>query len=128
MQAPQRCGASSDTLRALKVIWVIDAEHWPRALLRAELIERGFDAVGYETVYDAIESLPLRRPDAIVVDLRGQAMPQVEKLAKVGVPVVVIGGLAELNDLPSVAWASVLRRPVSIGEIVETVSASLPRA
>lgn len=110
------------------VVWVIDAEHWPRALLRAELIERGFDAVGYETVYDAIESLPPRSPDAIVVDLRGQAMPQVEKLPKIGVPVVVIAGLPELNDLPSGRWASVLRRPVSIGEIAETVSASLRRA
>src|SRR5215471_17474158 len=28
------------------VVWIIDAEQWPRALLRAELIERGFDAVG----------------------------------------------------------------------------------
>ena len=110
------------------VIWVIDAEHWPRALLRGELIERGFDAVGYETVHDAIESLPWRRPDAIVVDLRGQAMPQIEKLPRVGVPVVVIGGVPEVNELPSAAWAVVLRRPVSIGEVAQAVAASLPGA
>ena len=36
----------------MPVIWIIDAEQWPRALLRAELIERGYDAVGYVTVRD----------------------------------------------------------------------------
>ena len=104
------------------VLWIIDAEHWPRALLRAELIERGFDAVGYETVRDAIDSLPMRTPNAIVVDLRGQPIPQVERLLRIGVPVVIIAGIPEINDLPEAAWAAVLRRPVSIGEIADRVA------
>ena len=103
------------------VIWIIDAEQWPRALLRAELIERGYDAVGYVTVRDAIDSLPFRRPDAIVVELRGQPMPLVERLPKIGVPVVIVGGASELNDLPPGDWSAVMQRPVSLGDIADRV-------
>ena len=94
-------------------------------MLRAELIERGFDAVGYITVRDAIDSLPERFPDAIVVELRGQPMPLVVRLLKVGAPVLIVGGVPEINDLPEGAWAAVLRRPVSLGEIADRVVASM---
>lgn len=89
----------------MSVVWIIDADQWPRAMLRAELIERGFDAVGYPTVGDAIESLLLRPPNAIVVDLRGQPPRLVERLLAIGVPVLVIAGMAEINDLPEGAWS-----------------------
>jgi len=104
----------------VSVIWIIDAEQWPRAMLRAELIERGFDAAGYITVRDAIDAYPVRRPNAIVVDLRGQPLPLVERLAKIGVPVIVIGGALELSELPEGEWI-VMPRPVSIGEIADRV-------
>jgi len=103
------------------VVWIIDAEHWPRALLRAELIERGFDAAGYVTVRDAIDSLPERRPDAIVVELRGQPIPLVERLLDLHVPIFVIGSTPEIHDLPEGDW-TVLHRPVSIGEIADRVA------
>lgn len=111
----------------MSVVWIIDTEQWPRALLRAELIERGFDAVGYVTVRDAIDSLPFRHPDAIVVDVRGQPIPLVERLLELDVPVVIIGGALEMNDLPDRAWAAVLRRPVAIGEIAERVAEVIAR-
>ena len=104
------------------VVWIIDAEQWPRALLRAELIERGFDAVGYITVRDAIDSLPERRPDAIVVQLRGQPIPLVRRLVNLHVPILVIGSAPEIHDLPGRDW-TVLPRPVSIGEIADRVAA-----
>ncbi|HSP17528.1 MAG TPA: hypothetical protein VLV78_22475 [Thermoanaerobaculia bacterium] len=104
------------------VVWIIDADQWPRAMLRAEMIERGFDAVGYITVRDAIDSIPMRRPEAIVVDLRGQPIPLVERLLKIGVPVVVVGGVLEINELPKGDWAAVLRRPVSLGDIADQVA------
>ena len=109
----------------MAVVWIIDVEQWPRAMLRAELIERGFDAVGYVTIRDAIDSLPERFPNVIVVDLRGQPMPLVERLPAIGVPVIVVGGVPEIEDLPEGGWAAVLRRPVSIGEIAERVALSL---
>jgi len=106
-----------------KVVWIIDVDQWPRAMLRAELIERGFDAVGYETVGDAIESLLLRPPNVIVVDLRGQPTRLVERLHDIGVPVLIIAGTPEINELPERTWAAVMRRPVSIGEIANAVEA-----
>ncbi len=111
----------------MSVIWIIDAEQWPRALLRAELIERGYDAVGYITVRDAIDSLPWRRPDAIVVELRGQPMPLVERLLGLHVPIVIVGGIPEINDLPQREWAAVLHRPVSIGDIADRVISATNR-
>lgn len=83
------------------VIWVIDEEQWPRALMRAELIERGYDAVGFLSIRDAIEQLPWRHPDAIIVEPRGQPEPLMEQMQKIGVPVILI------------------ERPVSIGEIAD---------
>jgi DNA-binding response OmpR family regulator len=103
------------------VVWVINAEHWPRALLRGELIEHGFDAVGFETVGDAFDALLLRPPDIIVVDVHGQPVPQTVNLLRMGVPVIVIAGELEIQDLPDVDWAAVLRRPIAIGEIVDVV-------
>jgi len=38
------------------ILWVIDSEQ-PRALLRAELIERGYDPYGFITISDALDSL-----------------------------------------------------------------------
>lgn len=105
----------------MPVVWIIDVEQWPRAMLRAELIERGFDAVGWFTAGDAIEALPTRPPDVIVVDLRGQPLRLVARLRDIGVPVVVVGGIPEINDLPEGGWAAVMRRPVSLGEIADRV-------
>ncbi len=102
------------------VVWIIDVEHWPRAMLRAELIERGYDAVGFETVRDAIDNLPLRRPDVIVIELKGQPMALVERLPKIGVPVIGVGGALELHE-PLPAFTRALRRPVSLGEIADEV-------
>ena len=110
----------------MSVIWIIDADQWPRAMLRAELIERAFDAVGYVTVRDAIDSLPARHPDAIVVDLRGQPLPLVERLPKIGVPVVAIGGALELSELPEGPWI-VMQRPVSIGEVADRIADRVSR-
>jgi hypothetical protein len=107
----------------MRVIWIIDAEQWPRAMLRAELIERGFDAVGYVTIRDATDALPERFPNAIVVELRGQPMPLVERLLTIGAPVVIVGGVPEINDLPEGEWAAVMRRPVTLGEIADRVAA-----
>lgn len=112
---------------AAAVVWIIGAEQWPRALLRAELVERGFDAVGWTTVRDAVESLPERFPNAIVVDLRGQPLPLVERLPTLGVPVLIVASMPEINDLPDGDWAAVMRRPVSIGEIADRVAGAVGR-
>ena len=59
------------------IVWIVDSEHWPRACLRAELIERGYDAVGFlelEKALAAIRAPDLRKPRAIVLELRDQVL------------------------------------------------------
>jgi hypothetical protein len=103
----------------VSVIWIIDSEQWPRAMLRAELIERGFDAVGYIRVAD---TSPSRFPDAIVVELRGVSRDEIAQLFQLGVPVIAVAGKPEPDWLNEFKWATVLRRPVSIGEIGDAVT------
>ena len=109
----------------VSVIWIIDSEQWPRALLRAELLERGFDAVGYLTASDALASLGARFPDLIVVDLRGVRREDVQNLFKVGVPAIGIASMPEPSWLSEFKWAALLRRPVSIGEIANITAQNI---
>ena len=106
----------------MKVIWIIDSEQWPRALLRAELIERGFDAVGYVSVADASPAIGERFPDVIVIDLRGASREEAAELFQIGVPVIAIAGIPEPEWIGEFPWATLLRRPVSIGDIADAVS------
>ena len=106
----------------MKVIWIIDPDQWPRALLRAELIERGYDAVGYLTVDDASKTVGSRFPDAIVVDLRDVGRDDVAQLFQLGVPVIGIASMPEPEWLHEFEWGALLRRPISIGEIANGVA------
>jgi hypothetical protein len=38
------------------------------------------------------------------------------------VPVVIVGGVPDINDLPEGDWAAVMHRPVSLGDIAERVA------
>jgi hypothetical protein len=112
-------------------IWIVGSEHWPRAFLRAELIERGHDAVGFATLRDAVTGLaisPSSRPDLIVLDLHELPVADEElvgSLFRYGVPIVAIAGAAEAGDerLRDHPWAAFLRRPITIGAIVESIGA-----
>ncbi len=106
----------------MKIIWIIDHEQWPRALLRAELIERGYDAVGYVTVEDAAQTIGSRFPDVVVVELRGIHRDDVAHLFHIGVPVIAVASLPEPQWLDEFPWKTVLRRPVAIGDIADVVS------
>jgi DNA-binding response OmpR family regulator len=92
-------------------------------MLRAELIERGYDAVGFVTVDDALRVMPERQPDAIIVELRHLARDEVARLFGSHVPVIAIADLTAEPWIDEFPWAAVLRRPVSIGEIAERVAA-----
>lgn len=114
-------------------VWVVDSEHWPRAYLRAELIERGYDAEGIVTLRELLARLALspERPALVVIDLRGQELKErgLATLLDAGFPVLAIGGLTEWNDerLPTRRWARFLRRPVTIGEVADEVDRLLSR-
>jgi FixJ family two-component response regulator len=116
------------------VVWIIDSEQWPRACLRAELIERGYDACGFVTIRDALDSLSQPaspRPQSIVLELRGQSLtdPLVEAVNELRIPIIILGGSAEVQEplVKGRKWDCVLKRPVSLGEIADVVEKRLPR-
>ena len=110
------------------LLWVIDREQWPRALLRAELIERGFDPCGFITIGDALDSLSRPgsgKPELIILELRAQNVTRqlIEGIRNLGIPTIVLGGSAELNNplVQQQEWTIILKRPVSLGKIADVV-------
>ncbi|MCF6157322.1 MAG: hypothetical protein E3K32_01845 [wastewater metagenome] len=110
------------------VIWIINNQHWPRALLRAELIERGFDAVGYINIAHALWAYrhPLiEKPNMIVLELRDLTLKrnELELLFQIGVPIIALGGTAEFNErlIGEFTWTAMMRRPFTIGAIADVV-------
>jgi hypothetical protein len=119
------------------LVWIIDSEHWPRACLRAELIERGLDAVGYLDLEEPLALLlspSSTKPQAIVLELRGQdaAADSLVRLAGIGIPVLALGGALEFSNISigNLPWAAILRRPVTLGQVADQVQRllSTPRA
>jgi DNA-binding response OmpR family regulator len=109
-------------------IWIVNAEHWPRAFLRAELIERGYDATGFVTLEDAVRRLrlmraPERRPALVVLDRHEQAMDETtsEVLQSARVPVLAVADLAHPSDERRGPVVDVLHRPLTIGNIADAV-------
>ena len=108
-------------------VWIVDADHWPRAYLRAELIERGYEAEGFVTLTELLVRLTLgsARPALAVIDLQGQSWNdrQLERLLGAAFPVLAIGGAAQWEDehLRTRRWARFLRRPLTIGTVADEV-------
>lgn len=113
---------------------IVSPEQWTRAGLRAELREHGVDAIGASDVADALRAgrpEPGRGPVALVVveqdalgsDLDAGLLGRVR--TRLGDPPVLLLAHAT-RAAPAGAWAAVLKRPVSIGEIVEAVERLLP--
>ncbi|MBI2956104.1 MAG: hypothetical protein HYY26_02205 [Acidobacteria bacterium] len=113
----------------MKTVLVVGRDWQFRSLLRAQLREEGYAALGLETLTDAEEEI--RRPDevaAVVFDTTGAAAEELQtalpRLAA-RLPVVVVAGAQE--EVP--AAARVLRRPVAIGEVAAALRDLLaPRA
>ncbi len=104
------------------------SDHWGRALLRAELLERGLDAVGSADLSTALLHPafeegrgPVR---AILIDddvLATSAAAMVALLASRNrQPAVVLLASTQLAE-PRGPWSLVVRRPAAIGEIATTL-------
>jgi len=100
----------------------------PRALLRAQLIEEGFDVVAVDSWSDARRCF-LRgdRPRAVVVDLQGLPHPEavLRELGAIMDVTRVFLIAAEGTVPPETAAAlgfHVLRRPLEVGQVVAAVA------
>ncbi|MEJ2599017.1 MAG: hypothetical protein P8Z00_11835 [Anaerolineales bacterium] len=117
----------------MRRVWIIDRQHWPRALLRGELLDSGLNVDGYDALEDALtvlESGVGSRPDLIVVELKGLGVMDEEglaRLAQTGLPLVLLGGAVEYNSkvVRMGDWAATLKRPFTLGQIVQVVKEQL---
>ena len=111
----------------MPVVLVIAKDWKLRAAVRAELRERGIDALGMDSAGDAGRELAGGTMPAVVVleanaELAGDAVVQ----SLVGrVPTILVASRTETVALPRVA--AVFYRPVRIGEIVAKVNELLER-
>lgn len=107
-------------------IWIVNADHWPRAYLRAELIERGYDAAGFETLRDVVVRLAMaraQRPALLIIDLHGQQVDDGSRaaLCRERVPILAVVDAAQSDDGLPEPLVAILRRPLTIGAIADAV-------
>ncbi|MBI4461932.1 MAG: response regulator transcription factor [Acidobacteria bacterium] len=110
----------------MKAVWVVSTDWKLRALVRAELRERGYDAQGYESLASPAEAdSTVYPPTLIVLDTIGMDPEDSFQLAtawaaRVPVLVVLSGTVAPFPPTPNV---QLLRRPLRIEEVVTRVCA-----
>ncbi len=114
----------------MRRVWLIDADHWPRALLRAELLERGYDVIGFERVDDAILRLAVerqRRPELVIIDVEGLEVSRsaLRLLGAGGARLLGIVGVG-CGETGRLEWTELLRRPVTLGQVADVVERILP--
>ena len=115
-------------------VLIVSDDQWLRAGIRAELRERGYDAVGARDVPDALRCArpePDRGPVALILVDQAALGAEVSAgllervLVRLGRPPAVL--IAPGNRPPAEGtWSAVLRRPISIGDIVAFVQRQLP--
>lgn len=106
----------------MKTIFVVGQEWRFRALLRAQLREEGYRALGLADLGEAAEALAsLPAPALMVFDMAGAAPEEMQRLLPelaARLPVLVVAGPQEKVPAPV---QRLLRRPLSVGDILETV-------
>ena len=122
----------SPQLKAQTVL-IVEDDPTLRRLYRTALTVEGFAVVTAEDGFDALRSVDLRRPDAIVLDLglprlNGRDVAR-ELTANAGtqrIPIVVVTGeAAELNEAD---FDCVLRKPVTSDQLIDAVRNCLRNA
>ena len=114
---------------------IVSHEQWARAGLRAELRERGIDAVGVRDIPEALTQHPqsgrgpvrllLIDQDTLSDDVHAGMLRRVR--TRLGDPRMILLAQATRDTAPG-DWALILRRPVTIGEIADAVLRLLPDA
>ena len=117
-----------------RVLVVMPAQ-WPRALLRAELRERGYDAAGARDLLEALsEDEPAEGPVRLILidqDALTEGDAQllrdlVHRLVEHHPAATVILLAGTMHKEPEGPWQQVLRRPMSISDIVTAVQLAVP--
>ena len=116
-------------------ILLVMPDQWPRALLRAELRERGYDAAGARDLLEALsegESAegPVR---LILIDQHALAEGDavllhdlIDRLVTHHPDALVVLLAGTMHKEPEGPWQQVLRRPMSISDIVTAIQRMVP--
>jgi DNA-binding response OmpR family regulator len=111
-------------------ILLIGAGWRPRALLRAQLIEEGFEVLATDDWSTARRYLrPGRKPRLVIADLQGlpepdRALSELRVLMKPDrVLVIAAAGTVPNAEIEALGFR-VVKRPISIGKIVEAAAAA----
>jgi len=103
----------------MKSILVVGRDWKFRAPLRAQLREEGYEALGFETLENAESEAS--GAAVLIFDTTdaqpGDWQPVLQRLAT-QLPVVIVAGAPEEVNVPG---AKLLRRPLSLGDIVAVV-------
>lgn len=123
---------SGEVSPAPRVLLVAGAR-WPRALLRAQLIEAGYDVVGAQLVARALRypaAEPGRGPVLLIIieqaALALAAPRELERLRARHPSARVLLLASATVAPPSGSWDVVLRRPLAIEQIVRAVRELVP--
>jgi DNA-binding response OmpR family regulator len=124
---------SSESSQSPPRVLLVMPDQWARALLRAALRDVGYDAVGTDTLEAALR---VRAVDPergavrlVIVDQPALSGAGGESLARLlanhGAPASMLLARATVES-PSEPWQRVLRRPVSVADVVSATAALLP--
>lgn len=108
----------------MKTVLVVGRDWKFRALLRAQLREEGFDALGFETLEAAAAELAGATPAAMVFDTAEAPAHELTQLPALSEKlfVLVVASAGEPLALPA---AHILRRPVQLGQLVAALASRI---
>ena len=110
------------------VVWIIDSQQWPRANLRALLIDRGFDAIAFVDLEHALAVLDqpdYSKPHIVVIEIQGLSPTKEElnSLIRLCIPMVALAGAVEMNQewTKQVKWTALIQRPMTLGQVADSI-------
>lgn len=139
LQAQPAPGGGNRTVPSVPPrILIVSGDHWPRALLRAELVEAGYDAIGTRDLsgalhYPAVQAgrgpVRLLIVDQVVLEEEENghtAAAALDRLRSLH-PAAAFLLLARGTGAPAPGrWDAVLSRPATIGQVVAKVKELVP--
>lgn len=120
--SPACRGCAHALSKDMPTVFVISEDWTLRTAARAELLELGIDALGFESADQAAQAAAAGSlPDAVVLDTAHARLdhPAIASWTRRAGLLLITSGIAPAPEAP--AGAVVLRRPVRVGEIVAQV-------
>lgn len=108
-------------------VWIIDNNHWERANIRAVLMDRGCEVEGFVSIFHAVVMLYreiVEKPEVIILEIKNLPYhsPELDEVVRIGAPVILLTGVYEEREVVGrFRWAAVLRRPFTIGQVMNAV-------